>query len=363
MKAMTEPTGRSGVGFLSVIGRIEMPVSAVAETGLVYVSDSEPGITRRRAGRGFSYLMPDGSRIERKTERARIDALGIPPAYDGVWICTRRNGHIQATGKDERERKQYRYHPDWSEWRARQKFDQQREFADALPRIRRRVRADLGGDPGELDYTLAALAFLLEYAPMRVGNREYALENGTFGATTLLNRHVELDGDTVRMDYRAKGGKRVRRTMHHKRLHRVLESIADLPGKELFVWRNRDGDFVPVDSSRLNTYLAEISGLETVTAKTFRTWAGTLTAFREAISTIEAGETPTVKALSEAAAEELQNTPVISRTSYIHPAVIDLAKDEDDTRRHLTRALEKPATRKGLLADEQRLTAFLDLTG
>ena len=335
--------------------------TAVAGTGLVYVSDSEPGITRRRAGRGFSYLMPDGSRIERKAERARIDALGIPPAYEAVWICTKDNGHIQATGKDERQRKQYRYHPDWSEWRAQQKFDQQRDFAERLPRIRRRVRAGLDGDPGDLDHTLAALAFLLEHAPMRVGNRAYAEENKTYGATTLQRRHLKFDGDAIRMDYRAKGGKRVRRTLRHKRLHKVLESIADLPGRDLFVWRNREGEFVPVDSARLNAYLAEISGLDTLTAKTFRTWAGTLTAFREAVAMVERGDAPTVKALSEAAAEELQNTPTISRDSYIHPAVIDLAKEGDAARRRLEKALAKPATTNGLLADEKRLVRYLDL--
>ena len=335
--------------------------TAVAGTGLVYVSDREPGITRRRAGRGFSYLMPDGSRIERKAERARIDALGIPPAYEGVWICTRANGHIQATGKDERQRKQYRYHPDWSEWRARRKFDRQRDFADRLPRIRRRIRADLEGDPGDLDHTLAAIAFLLEHAPMRVGNREYAEENGTYGATTLQRRHLKLDGEAIRLDYRAKGGKRVRRILRHQRLQRVLESIADLPGRDLFVWRNRDGEFVPVDSGRLNAYLAEISGLETVTAKTFRTWAGTLGAFREAMAATARGDTPTVKALSEAAAEELQNTPAISRDSYIHPAVIDLAKDDDAARRRLEKALASPSGRSGLLADERRLVRYLDL--
>jgi len=340
-----------------------MQAHGISGTGLVYVNDGEPGIRRVRAGRGFSYRLPDGARVERGAERRRIEALGIPPAYENVWICLRDNGHIQATGHDDRQRKQYRYHPDWSAYRARRKFDQQQDFAARLPRIRRRVRADLDRDPGDLDYTLAALTYLLEHAPMRAGNREYAQENGTYGATTLLRRHLKFDGDAVRLDYRAKGGKRVRRTMRHKRLHKVLENIADLPGRELFVWRNRDGDFVPVDSSRLNAYLAEISGVETVTAKTFRTWAGTLSAFREAMAMIGAGDTPTVKALSEAAAEELQNTPTISRTSYIHPAVIDLAKEEDGARRHIDRALASPANRSGLLADERRLVRFLELSG
>lgn len=338
-----------------------MATQPVRGTALVYVSDSEPGITRVRAGRGFSYRLPDGARVERAAERKRIEALGIPPAYENVWICLRADGHIQATGKDERARKQYRYHPEWSAFRARRKFDQQADFAAALPRIRRRVRAGLEGDPGDLDHTLAALAFLLDHAPMRVGNRAYAEENGTYGATTLLRRHLKIGKDAVRLDYRAKGGKRVRRTMRHKRLHRVLESIADLPGKELFVWRNRDGDFVPVDSARLNAYLAEISGLEAVTAKTFRTWAGTVSAFREAVSTLAAGGTPTVKALSEATAAELHNTPAVSRASYIHPAVMALAQDDDRARRALDKALKTPDRRDGLLADEARLVRYLDL--
>ena len=329
-------------------------------TGLVYVTDTEPGITRRRAGRGFSYRMPDGSLIERRKERARIDALGIPPAYEDVWICIRTNGHIQATGKDDRARKQYRYHPDWSEWRARRKFDQQPEFGARLPRIRRRVKRDLEGSPGELDYTLAALTLLLENANMRVGNREYAEENGTFGATTLRRRHVAFDGDAIRLDYRAKGGKRVQRTLRHKRLHRIMERIADLPGRELFTWCNANDEFVPVDSARLNAYLADAAGMETVTAKTFRTWSGTLAAFRAAIRGVRAGDTPTVKALSEAAAAELLNTPTICRNSYIHPAVIDLAKGEGVTARHLDRALAEPVGRKDLLADEERLLRYLE---
>jgi len=338
-----------------------MPARSVSGTTLVYVSDSEPGITRVRAGRGFSYRLPDGARVERMAERERIEALGIPPAYEGVWICMRPDGHIQATGKDERERKQYRYHPEWSDYRSQRKFDQQRDFAAALPRIRRHVRAGLENDPGELDHTLAALAYLLEHAPMRVGNRAYAEENGTYGATTLQRRHLKIDDAAMRLDYRAKGGKRVRRTMRHKRLHRVLEGIADLPGKELFVWRNRDDEFVPVDSSRLNAYLTEISGVEGVTAKTFRTWAGTMSAFREAMAAVADDRTPTIKDLSEAAAAELHNTPTISRTSYIHPAVIDLAKDEDGPRRALEKAMAAPAKRDGLLADEVRLIRYLDL--
>lgn len=340
-----------------------MRSETVPGTDLIYVSDSEPGIRRVRAGRGFSYRLPDGARVERRAERERIESLGIPPAYENVWICLRPNGHIQATGQDERRRKQYRYHPDWRDYRAQRKFDQQRDFADSLPRLRRRVRADLGGDPGELNHTLAALAFLLDHTPIRVGNREYADENGTYGATTLLRRHLKLDGDAVRLDYRAKGGKRVRRTMRHKRLHRVLDSIADLPGKELFVWRNRDGDFVPVDSARLNAYLAEVSGVETATAKTFRTWAGTLAAFREAMARVDADEMPTVKALSEAAAGELHNTPAISRSSYIHPAVIALANGEDAPRRALEKARKTPVSRRDLMVDEGRLLRFLELAG
>lgn len=332
----------------------------VDEAGLIYVTDSQPGISRRRSGRGFSYRLPDGSTLKRKQERTRIETLGIPPAYENVWICMKANGHIQATGLDARGRKQYRYHPVWSDYRAKRKFDGLLDFADRLPRIRRHVKRDLEGKPGDLEYTLAALTMLLENAPMRVGSREYAKENNTYGATTLLRRHVRFKDDALCLDFRSKGGKRVRRSMRHKRLQKIMEGIADLPGRELFTWKTGDGDFAPVDSARFNAYLADISDSETITAKTFRTWAGTLAAFRNAISCHADDIRPSVKSLSEAAADELCNTATISRNSYIHPAVIDLAKDENDSIVQFEAALGKPKKRSGLLADEQRLAAFLE---
>jgi DNA topoisomerase-1 len=192
-------------------------------TGLVYVSDSEPGIRRQRAGRSFCYRLPDGSLVRDAALKARIAALGLPPAYENVWICLEENGHLQATGYDARGRKQYRYHPDWQALKSGDKFDQLIAFGRALPKLRRAVRRDLDGAPGTVDTMLAAITVLLDEAQLRVGNRAYAVENKTYGATTLLKRHVSLGDGRIELRFAAKGGKRVRRTLRHPRLQRLLE--------------------------------------------------------------------------------------------------------------------------------------------
>ena len=326
------------------------------ESGLVYVSDSEPGIRRQRAGRSFCYRLPDGSLVRDPALKARIRALGLPPAYENVWICLKENGHLQATGYDARGRKQYRYHPDWQTLKSGDKFDQLIAFARVLPKLRRTVRRDLDGSAGEVDTMLAAITVLLDQAQLRVGNRAYAIENQTYGATTLLKRHVSLSEGQIELRFSAKGGKRVRRTLKHPRLQRLLEDCADLPGRQLFVWRD-EGDLVrPIDSGRLNAYLADISGIA-VSAKTFRTWAGSLAAFALARQAIHEGGQPTIKGMAEAAAEVLHNTPAISRSSYIHPDVIALAEAPDV----LSLALRRPPLNiPGLRAEEERLLRFLE---
>jgi DNA topoisomerase-1 len=326
------------------------------ETGLVYVSDSEPGIRRQRAGRSFCYRLPDGSLVRDPALKARIAALGLPPAYENVWICLEDNGHLQATGYDARGRKQYRYHPDWQALKSGDKFDQLIAFGRALPKLRRAVRRDLDGAAGMVDTMLAAIAVLLDEAQLRVGNRAYAVENKTYGATTLLKRHVSLKDGRIELRFTAKGGKRVRRTLKHPRLQRLLEDCADLPGRQLFVWKD-EGDLVrPIDSGRLNTYLADISGIA-ISAKTFRTWAGSLAAFSMARHAIEEGGHPTIKGMAQAAAEILHNTPAIARSSYIHPDIIALA----DTPDALSRALRRPALNMtGLRVEEERLLRFLE---
>jgi DNA topoisomerase-1 len=325
-------------------------------TGLIYVSDTEAGIRRHNAGRNFCYRLPNGDLVRDAAVKQRIAALGLPPAYRDVWICIHHNGHLQATGFDVRGRKQYRYHKHWSLLKSRDKFDQLAEFGRALPRLRRKVVRDLHGEAGTIDTMLAAIVVLLDEAQLRVGNRSYAEENGTYGATTLLKRHVSVADGTIRLNFVAKGGKRVRRTLRHPRLQRLLERCADLPGRQIFVWKD-DGDQVrPVDSGRLNSYLAEISGLP-ITAKTFRTWAGSVAAFSLARTQIEAGDVPTIKGMAMAAAERLHNTPAICRTSYIHPHIIGLAARPE----MLGRALEtRELVISGLRAEEARLLQFLE---
>ena len=326
------------------------------ETGLVYVSDSEPGIRRRRTGRSFCYRLPDGSLVRDPVLKARISALGLPPAYEDVWICIEANGHLQATGFDARGRKQYRYHTDWQRLKSGDKFEQLIAFGRALPKLRRAVRRDLEGAPGAVDTMLAAITVLLDEAQLRVGNRAYAEENKTYGATTLLKRHVSLAGGGIELRFTAKGGKRVRRTLKHPRLQRLLEECADLPGRQLFVWKDEAELVRPIDSGRLNTYLADISGIA-VSAKTFRTWAGSLAAFSVARHAIEAGGRATIKGISQAAAEVLHNAPAIARSSYIHPDIIALAEAPDA----LQRALRlPPRALQGLRAQEERLLRFLE---
>ncbi|UDF28085.1 UNVERIFIED_ORG: DNA topoisomerase IB [Roseateles sp. XES5] len=330
------------------------------ETGLVYVSDSEPGIRRQRAGRSFCYRLPDGALVRDAAVKARIASLGLPPAYENVWICLDGRGHLQATGFDARGRKQYRYHPDWQALKSGDKFDQLIAFGRALPKIRRTMRRDLEGAPGTMETMLAAITVLLDEAHLRVGNRTYAEENKTYGATTLLKRHVSLKAGGIDLRFTAKGGKRVRRTLKHPRLQRLLEGCADLPGRQLFVWRDEAGLVRPVDSGRLNAYLAEISNIA-ISAKTFRTWAGSLAAFSMARRAIEAGGRPTIKGMAAAAAEILHNTPAIARSSYIHPDIIALAEAPET----LLRALRCPSLGvaggiAGLRAEEERLLRFLE---
>lgn len=332
-------------------------IPALKEVGLVYVSDQEPGISRERRGRNFCYRLPGGKLLDDPDVKARIKALGLPPAYNDVWICLQPNGHLQATGRDARGRKQYRYHNDWQVLRDEKKYDELRSFGAALPAIRRRVTADLDGSHDERA-TLAALVHLLDVAHLRVGNEAYRKSNGTYGATTLLKRHIAF-GPDLELRFTAKGGRKVRRRLRAPRLQKMLERIAGLPGKQLFVWQDDDGNLRPVDAGHLNRYLAVIGG-DGFSAKTFRTWGGTVTAFAHAVDCARRDETPTIKCMAEAASEELCNTATVCRNSYVHPAVLSLSSDEASFKR-LRAQLEAGLTPvKGLLANEQRLLEFLD---
>ena len=308
---------------------------------------------RRVRGRGFSFHHPDGRLVEDAPTLERIQALGLPPAWRDVWVCTNPHGHLQATGRDDAERKQYRYHERWREHRDRLKYAGLVEFGKALPALRARVYRDLQRNQADIHFVSAALVRLLDRTALRVGNTEYAEENGSFGATTLRRRHVCFKGDQIRLDFRAKGGKRVRRQVGDRTLHRVLEQIEDLPGRELFHYLDDDGEVRRLDSSDVNAYLAQTLDGE-FTAKTFRTWRGTVEAFAEACEAPELS----IKGMCERAAAALHNTPAICRKSYIHPDVIGLAEMEPEERSK-TLAEPRAERRDGLRKAEAGLLAYL----
>lgn len=324
--------------------------------GLIYYPDSLPGIRRVRRGRGFSFVAPDGTAIDCQRERTRLKSLAVPPAYEDVWMCPKPNGHIQATGHDVRARKQYIYHPDWTAFRARLKFDRLAEFGHALPRIRRRLSRDLKAEAGELTFALASIVTLIDRLGLRIGNHDYTRRNGSYGATTLRNRHVKLKGDRVEFRFRAKGGQRVQKTLRDRRLLRILQDVDDLPGRELFTYLDGEGRPAALRSDQVNAYLHEASGDETFSAKTFRTWIGTITAFEVAR---KASERLTIRMMAEACAERLNNTPTIARSSYIHPDVIALAELPADERKERL-AASKGVKRSGLRAAESALLGFLE---
>ncbi len=325
------------------------------ETGLVYVSDSEPGIRRQSVARGLSTECPTARRY-RSVDQEPHSGAGLPPAYEDVWICLEERGHLQATGYDARGRKQYRYHREWQALRSADKFAQLVEFGKALPKIRRTIRRHMQGDVENMQTVLAALVALLDEAHLRTGNQAYVQANGSYGATTLLKRHLRLGDGFIELKFIGKGGKRVQRLLRRPKLQQLLEEIADLPGRQLFVWKDENDALRPVDSGRLNRYLTDMAGAA-VSAKTFRTWGGTLAAFTAARTSIEQGEWPTIKQMSEAAASVLHNTPAISRSSYIHPDVLALA---DKSASISARQLQaRGRLDSELRVEEQRLLSFL----
>ncbi|WP_045391455.1 DNA topoisomerase IB [Falsirhodobacter sp. alg1] len=332
-----------------------MPNDVQVPEGLVYVDDRMPGIRRHKSGRGFRFVGPDGLTLKGEM-RARCLKLAVPPAYENVWICALPNGHLQATGFDARGRKQYRYHADWALWRSEAKYGHLPEFGEGLGRLRRRVDRDLKGEAGDMTFSLAAMVLLIDRTHLRAGNPSYALENRTFGATTLLARHLSLSDGRVRLKFRAKGGKTVNRTLHDKRLHKIMHVIGDLPGRQLFTWLDDAGVSHPVSSNNLNEYIAEASGVEGASAKTFRTWGGSLAAFTEARAAGDA--CLSIRSMAEAAAETLANTPSIARKSYIHPKVLELAEMDADVRHEMMQALPTEGD-SALRADERRMLGLL----
>ncbi|MCW1933674.1 DNA topoisomerase IB [Pararhodobacter zhoushanensis] len=327
---------------------------ASRRAALVYYPDDQPGIRRQRRGRGFSYYAPDGMLIRDPAERARIAALAVPPAYTSVWISPQPQGHLLATGRDAKGRKQYRYHPEWAEHRAQKKYDSLATFGRCLPRLRARIAAGLCAPAGSRDLALAAVLALLDRAALRIGSADYARENGTHGATTLLAKHIRFDATGITLHFPAKRGTPVTCHLHGPRLQRALHKVQDLPGADLIAWSDGDGVAHPLRSDEVNAVLAEICGAGT-SAKTFRTWNGTMAAFA-----VAAQDGPlTIHDMATAAAERLSNTPAIARKSYIHPQVIALAQLKDAERARLLRRLHPPPLHR-LRTHEGALIALLD---
>ena len=304
------------------------PQASAEEAGLHYVTDDHPGIRRVRRGRGFGYLKADGSPVD-AGHREWIRSLAIPPAWTDVWICPDRRGHLQATGRDARRRKQYRYHPGFRATRDETKFERLLAFGRALPGIRRRVARDLRRRGLPRAKVVAAVVALLDRTLLRVGNEEYARQNRSFGLTTLRNRHANVDRGEVRFRFRGKSGKVQEASVNDRRLARIVERLQDLPGQELFQYLDDDGEPRSIGSEDVNDYLREASG-DDFTAKDFRTWAGTMLA-AWALRDTQDGDAPAgrrrptrrhVARAIASVAERLGNTPAVSRNAYVHPEVI-----------------------------------------
>jgi DNA topoisomerase I len=293
--------------------------------GLVYVSDTEPGLRRKAAGTGFSYRLSSGKAIRDKETRARVRGLAVPPAWTEVWICPHADGHIQATGRDARGRKQYIYHADWREVRDRSKYERMLDFARLLPRIRARIDKDMSRRGMPREKVLATVVSLLDKTLVRVGNGDYAKQNGSYGLTTLRSRHLEVAGTELRFHFKGKSGKTWRLSVKDRRIARVVRSIQELPGQHLFQYLDDEGAVRSIDSTAVNDYLREIAGPD-VSAKDFRTWAGTvlavlaLSALGEFTSQTQAKMN--VRRAIEAVAGKLGNTPTICRKCYIHPEIV-----------------------------------------
>jgi DNA topoisomerase I len=298
--------------------------------GLRYSTDARPGISRRRAGRGFAYRRSDGTPVSDAETKARIRGLAIPPAWTDVWICPDPAGHIQATGRDARGRKQYRYHPRWSSHRGEAKFERLLDFARVLPRIRKRCDADLSKRGLSREKVLAAVVRLLEMTLIRVGNDEYARLNRSFGLTTLRTRHAQVNGTAIRFRFRGKSGQQHEVGLRDRRLAGIVRRCQDLPGQELFQYLDADGEPHDVASEDVNDYLREVSGAD-ITAKDFRTWAGTVLAYRAlralAPGTDERSARHNVVEAVKLTAGRLGNTPAVARRSYVHPAILEAYLD------------------------------------
>jgi DNA topoisomerase-1 len=334
------------------------PRDEARAVGLRYVSDDRPGITRHRSGRGFSYRSPSGETIRDRAEIARIAAIAIPPAWTQVWICPNPRGHILATGRDARKRKQYRYHPEWRSLRDATKFDRMATFAAALPAVRARLAEDLGTQGLPRERVLAAVISIIDRTLIRVGNEEYARQNGSFGATTLLEDHAEIVRGELRLSFRGKSGKEQEAAVSDPRLTKVVRRCQELPGEQLFGYVDETGAPRAIESGDVNDYLREIAG-EEITVKDFRTWGGSVLCHQLLLDAGSASSESEAKRMVGASiklvAARLGNTPAVCRASYVHPRIIEtyLAGDL------VAEDLDEIEDENGLRAEELRLQRFL----
>lgn len=331
--------------------------------GLRYSNLNGPGICRRKAGKGFTYLGPEGTRIKDTETLERIRKLVIPPAWRSVWIAPDERGHIQAVGYDDRGRLQYKYHPKFREVREQAKFEHMLEFASALPTLRQRLAKDMAKPGVVREKVLATVVHLLETTLIRIGNPSYARENKSYGLTTLLDRHVRIEGSELRFHFSGKSGKTWNLSVRDRRIARIVKACQDVPGQHLFQYYDANGERQQVTSSDVNDYLREIAGGD-ITAKDFRTWTGTVLAAL-ALHEFEAGDTKAaakrnVTRAIERVALRLGNSPTICRKCYVHPEILDSYLDGQlmlEIRDEIDRELSQPIDR--LSPGEAAVLAFL----
>ncbi|HET6389780.1 DNA topoisomerase IB [Hyphomicrobium sp.] len=337
-------------------------ITSVEEAGLTYVNDGDPGIARKKRGSGFSYTLPSGGTVKDARTERRIRSLAIPPAWTDVWICPLPNGHIQATGRDARGRKQYRYHPDWHRTRDEAKFEKILAFAKVLPKLRKTVRRHTRRKRLDREKVLATVVTLLDETLIRVGNEEYARANGSFGLTTLKDRHVTFSSSQAKFRFRGKTGKEWRVAVHDRRIARIVKRCQDLPGQHLFQYEAEDGSVRQITSADVNAYLREVAG-EEISAKDFRTWAGTVLAaaalaeFENVDS--EAAAKRNVRAAIESVASRLGNTPTICRKCYVHPEILNCYLSGELVRSIARKIENELATRMSELSAAEAATLAL----
>lgn len=322
---------------------------------LRHSSDEEPGYSRKRQGRYWAYFDEHGKRITKRDTIDRLNGIGLPPAYRDAWFCKDDNGHLQATGIDDRGRKQYRYHPDFRARADKKKFSGLIEFGECLPNLRKRVEKDLGERKLSREKVVAAVVRLLDTEYLRIGNDRYARENKSFGVTTLLCRHVRTDGGKVKMRFKGKHGKLKEVTITDRRLRRIVTKCKDLPGQALFQYINGDGEPHAINSADVNDYIRDTCGCD-FTAKHFRTWGATVIAFEQMLDAAEEEKKISVKTVLEPAAEALGNTVAISRKSYVHPRLIEAVKSDP---RNPLGDFDRPRERKWQSSTELALLDFL----